>query len=113
MTDENTKSYFDIFQTELSKLEKGKFSGNSEFKVSLKEGVVYNCNVELNKNVKISRKDKFLTVKETIEEYLRIIQREINELAETGFYGILNVEINLFGGNIANINFSRKKSYKI
>ena len=45
--------YLEFIKRELEKLEDGKFTGNVGFKVNFKEGGIANCNVELNKSVKM------------------------------------------------------------
>ncbi len=51
------KWYLDFIQHELEKLEGGRFTGNIEFKVNLKEGGIANLNCVLNRSVKLVDKN--------------------------------------------------------
>ena len=44
--------YLDVIRREVSKLEEGKFTGNIEFQLNFKEGIIANTNVTLKKSVK-------------------------------------------------------------
>lgn len=51
MSNPNTKWYLDFIERELDKLNEGKFIGNVNFKINLKDGDIKNMNVTLNKFV--------------------------------------------------------------
>lgn len=50
--DVNTEFYLMTISREIEKLEYGKFTGNVEFQLNFKDGVIANENVTLRKSVK-------------------------------------------------------------
>lgn len=48
----NIEWYLEAIKHELEELEKGKFTGNMEFKVNFKDGEIANMNIGLNRSLK-------------------------------------------------------------
>ena len=48
----NLEWYLKAIERELEQLSAGRFTGNIEFKVNWKEGVIANCNICLNRSIR-------------------------------------------------------------
>ncbi|KKL15542.1 hypothetical protein LCGC14_2504570 [marine sediment metagenome] len=53
----NSKQYLEAIEKEIEKLEDGKFTGNIDFRINWKDGIIGNVNCGLNKSFKFPRKD--------------------------------------------------------
>jgi hypothetical protein len=48
----NIEFYLEAIRNELDKLKEGKFTGNTQFQVNFKEGMICNMNCGLNRSIK-------------------------------------------------------------